>query len=368
MVTCAAEVPQRTAQPWARIAGMPRRGKGTLLEQKMQQKPTAAAVRSTAQELPRPKSEAEKAGDQTNRYAKSSSGLERVAGRAPALSGAELKVLLHLATLTENLPEHTVRISQREIADATKVSRSNVALAIEKLIRLRDVTWTKGTATEPSRFTVNLFSTVFMGGPKIGPPPAQVDLFQDHPSPKGWSQNRTTVDLIQDQGGPVLGPPSAENAPLAAATARVDFDLDFKSLIDRLLSAKPQNQNPTEMAEARKWLWGYASKLGLDPNPHPPPDTIVAQFLSVAPWPQLLQLFYDLMAERKVPGENYTAWFVAVAMQRIHGVKPELLRQARAEFKIVRKQRGELPDPEHARELLDQVNAPGWQTTRKAKP
>jgi hypothetical protein len=74
----------------------------------------------------------------------------------------------------------------------------------------------------------------------------------------------------------------------------------------------------------------------------------------------LERLLYDLMAERKKPGENYPAWFIAVAIQRLHGIGPQQQKQARAALRLVK--RGQpaaptQPDPGFAQDLLTQAVA-----------
>ena len=85
----------------------------------------------------------------------------------------------------------------------------------------------------------------------------------------------------------------------------------------------------------RDWLYGYMRKFGRELEPHPPDPLIVAQFLSVAPWPQLESLLNKLVRENCEAGKTY-AWFVAVALQRIHGINPAQLRERRAALQLVR--------------------------------
>lgn len=146
---------------------------------------------------------------------------------------------------------------------------------------------------------------------------------------------------IEPRGGFAVEPPPTQNTTLPFPPAPVDIDtsdLDAGGVIDRVLQARKSHFSDSEMGHARGWMHSYAAKLpALDnPHPHPPDDTMVAQFLAVAPWPQLERLLYDLMAERKQCGYSY-AWFTSVALQRIHGIKPQLLKQRREELKAIRK-------------------------------
>ncbi|HEU0139861.1 MAG TPA: hypothetical protein VFQ79_09135 [Bryobacteraceae bacterium] len=103
-----------------------------------------------------------------------------------------------------------------------------------------------------------------------------------------------------------------------------------------MLRATTKNTpDPDLIPMARQWLHGYMVKLGREKDRHPPDDRLVAQFLSIAPWPQLERLLYDLLAEHREPGYQY-AWFVTVALQRIHGIQPKQLQQRRAMLKLIK--------------------------------
>jgi hypothetical protein len=127
------------------------------------------------------------------------------------------------------------------------------------------------------------------------------------------------------------------------------------NIIDRLLRARKNDYDRTTIERARKWLHGYMAKLGTEPSPHPPDDHILAQFLAVADWPPLERLLYDLLAERKRPGWSY-AWFVTVALQRIHGIDPKAFRARRAHLKLVAPTARRNPDPAY-RQLLGDFSA-----------
>ena len=108
-------------------------------------------------------------------------------------------------------------------------------------------------------------------------------------------------------------------------------------MLDRVLAARPKHFQEQTLQEAKRWLHGYAAKFPApgSEHPHPPDGAVTAQFLAIAPWPRLLGVIYDLMAERKQCGQSYQ-WFVTVALQRVHGIQPDQLKAARAELKLVR--------------------------------
>ena len=67
-------------------------------------------------------------------------------------------------------------------------------------------------------------------------------------------------------------------------------------------------------------------------------------------------LFRSLLAERRPPGYSY-AWFISVALQRIHGIQPTLLKQRRARLSLVKAGQQRTPDPQFTQQLLTDVVA-----------
>lgn len=103
-----------------------------------------------------------------------------------------------------------------------------------------------------------------------------------------------------------------------------------------MLASSLKKHDDADVARCREWLYGYMRKFGRTPEPHPPDSQIVAQFLAIAEWPRLEALLTALFRERRQPGHSY-AWFVAVALNRLHGLKFDLLRERKAELAIARR-------------------------------
>jgi hypothetical protein len=116
-----------------------------------------------------------------------------------------------------------------------------------------------------------------------------------------------------------------------------------------LLTAKPKHYDKPTMDEARRWVHGYQTKFGPSATADPPDDTILAQLLAIAPLQYLIRLLQDLMSDRQKAGDTY-AWFVTVALQRIHGIAPAAFKAKRAEFKAIkggRKDKAPAPGDTH---------------------
>jgi hypothetical protein len=46
-------------------------------------------------------------------------------------------------------------------------------------------------------------------------------------------------------------------------------------------------------------------------------------------------VYNELMPDREVPGEKYS-WYVTVALQKIYGIKPQLVKARRAQLRLVK--------------------------------
>mgnify|MGYP001589076858 CR=1 FL=1 len=248
---------------------------------------------------------------------------------APALKEAELRVALQLTAMRDT--HNSVRASSREIARRAGLARSAVVPALHSLANRQLIAVRPGSTTRAAGYLLNFLNTIPISTQKVvlqqDHPPV---LQQDHPGPV----TGPPLDLFQDQPGPPTGPPLTPPQQLPAAAGAVDIDSRVLPILDRLLHANPKTCDAQTLDTARRWLHGYTVKFGFDPKAHPPDDRILAQFLAVAPWVTLERLLYDLMAERKQPGTTY-AWYIAVALQRIHGLKYELLRARRAQLKPI---------------------------------
>jgi hypothetical protein len=279
-------------------------------------------------------------------YRKSPTTAQRLAAIAPTLKKAELRVLLELTARAEASPHHSVTISSRDLASATRSTRSHLREALQALSARGLITTRQGTATRASVHQVNLLDTVLLGGSEKDPPPASQ-----------WVPNGPTPGLFRSHPGTAADPPPLENTGLPVAPAPVDTTDSSTELLDRLLKANPKRVDPDLLATARRFLHGYVAKLAADPGRHPPDDRLVAQFLAIAEWRQLERVLYDLLAERKQPGYSY-AWFISVALQRLHGIQPAALKARRAQLRLVSRQAPPATaDPAWSQQLLAGLKA-----------
>lgn len=309
--------------------------------------------------------ETEPPGDNSEpsiRYRKSD--LEVIADLAPNLKPAELRAFIELARRRD--PEtHTAKASIRDLAEACNLSKSKVIAALHLLIERNYLTTRKGNATRQTWHQLNPFLTVqmdqthtpnqFAGGPLKGPPPA-----------KEWSQKGTEPLPFRDLPGPEKGPPPAGNKPLTADARPLDEVPRLIPILDRVLNCKVSHHDPADVDRFRRRLHAHMAKLGRDDrnqptqNPHPPDNQIVAQLLTVADTGRLDDLLDQLFMDRQ-PCYSY-AWFVTVALERIHGIHWSATRQARAALRDVKRPRppqpeqGELPmSPPTQSELVNQI-------------
>lgn len=146
---------------------------------------------------------------------------------------------------------------------------------------------------------------------------------------------------IVGQGGPTIEPLADEKSSTCelryrenASVRAESIDSDFDKTIDRLQSAKKGDYEEALFEHARQQIASHHAKFARPENKQSglPDDTITAQFLAIAEWPKLEATFHDLAAERKEAGHSY-AWYVTVALQRIHGISPQYLRDLRTRLK-----------------------------------
>jgi hypothetical protein len=261
--------------------------------------------------------------------------LARFLALLPTLKEAELRVLGHLLRISD--AGNRAEASSRAIAEAAGLARSNVQASVDSLTRRGLVTCDQGGSRRPSSFRLLFLETAaFASGPIAGPPLASQ---QGHLA----LQQGHLLASEQGHGGPTVGPPPDEESAVygdrskerARAFRSIDSDSSFATVIDRVCKASPKDFDAELLTKARGWFLGYMQRFGPLKDPHAPDDSIVAQFLSIAPWPRLEQMLNDLMRERCECGRTY-AWFIAVAWQRVLGMGPPRQREAWALLKAKR--------------------------------
>lgn len=319
--------------------------------------------------------------------------LQRIAELAPAIKETELRVLLHFAAHATP-PEFTLRQSSRDIAKAIKQARSAVVRAIDLLTERKYITTRDGTGKKAAGYRLNIAHTIQMSGPFRGPlQPEQVVLqedlvlFEDHSSGPFRGPLDPQAVPFEDHSTPASGPLRGPLPNKERAAARVDSDpisisdsIDRQKLfhseppirtgntakdetIRRVLQAKPEDFTPAQLSDARRWIHGYQAKMRGD-GPHPPDDKILARLLAaLAPdWtPELL--WRALKEDHTMPGEKY-GWYVAVALQRAHGIEPKDFKQARDQFRLIKtshagaREKAELsPTADYPAEVLTAIAA-----------
>jgi len=275
-----------------------------------------------------------------------------LAAIAPHLKEAALRLATYFAAMATP-PHYSIRASMSELSRGTGLARSALNRAIKELCDEKRgyVTPRKGSTTTASAYLVNFLRTI--RGSSFGEPPRK------EPPP----QNQV---LFEHQASSFPEPPYAENKGVPSYGAAVEISSASLQLIDRVLSARPNDFDPDTMATFRRWLHGYMAKLGRDDgnqpisNPHPPKDDLVAQFLAIAEPRRLGTMLDSLMCDRQTC-YSY-GWFVTVALQRIHGLHFQEQKKARAALQAVKRgQRqaaidaGEAADPQFPIDLMEQI-------------
>jgi hypothetical protein len=260
---------------------------------------------------------------------------QHLARLAHTLGEAELRVLIELTNRTATSPTFTCAIGARQLAKAIGIAYSNVQAAVAGLTARALITVRPGAANRPSVYQVNIWLTtdfpISTGAPVAGAP---LHSQQVHPC----TCSRCTP-------APVTGAPPTENQQFALLETSVDSDrsipegsIDCQDPIERTIRTKPSEHTAQDLEAARALMYGYRRKFPpleeVGTEPHPPDREICARFLAVAPLPQLERLISDLFCERRTCGYSY-AWFVSVALQRIHGISPKVAKHRKTQLAAV---------------------------------
>jgi hypothetical protein len=287
------------------------------------------------------------------------------------LKGAEFKVLATLAGLFATEPDKQGEISGRDLAEAAGIERRNVQLATDSLTAKKLIRTTPGRGPKPPTFHLEFLRTEKITGVVLTPVAeenagkihSRVAEIHSWVASKQRQYKATGVkttpagDLFEQASGVKTTPVEAEGQ--GDAGTRVDFDLNHDNysidaharenqqtpmaIIEQVLAAKPRDWDAGELKEARKWVQGYqcavGDKFNASPkrNRNPPDDDILAQILTAAgSLANLIGLWHTLNGRREPPGDSY-GWYVAVALDLIHGIKPKVQKQVRQQLRIARK-------------------------------
>ena len=284
------------------------------------------------------------------------SDTQTLAKLAPDMKEAALRVLIHLRALTAAAGSDTITISTTALATQTKLAQSAVRRALAELAASIYITVSKATPTKPTAIQVNAFKTASI------PVRSSVPLRGTPCASKGH-----TGCLFEAHPVPLKGTPPTENTALARAAAASDLDPKLLILIDHVHSAKAKNFDRTSIEAFRRWLHGYMAKCGRNAAgdryadtgnpPHPPSDDQVAQVLAIADERTVTRALETLLTDGHEPTSYY--WFVAVLLQRIHGVTIAQRKAATARLVDVKRQAkraaqdaGQLPDKQYTEQLL----------------
>lgn len=268
--------------------------------------------------------------------------LERIAAIASTLKEAELRTLLELTRRADRANQ--VRYSSRKLAAATRQSRRNVQDALDALAERGLITSDGGSATRASTHQLAYTTTAVLPGPgAVGAPPSteQEALFERHPgaeaTPHPGAARAPLINRERAGAGATSFPSSFQiRDDVTNSTSGKPAEISAASMgvLDAILKANPKKIDPELATRARDRLYGYMRKFGRSLEPHPPDQQIVAQFAAIAPWPQLDSVLEELWRRRQPAGDSY-AWFLGVALQRIHGLRFEDVRRRRDELKLV---------------------------------
>jgi hypothetical protein len=261
-----------------------------------------------------------------------------LAALAPGLSEAELRVALYLASI-QDAGTHTAQASSREIEAATRVARRNVQRALDSLARRCLVVARRGGAKTGAFYLLNWTQTTALRSGVMTTPLVQPEL------PGVASQRRH---------------PLAPDGPLD----RIDIDHD--SIIDRVLTARAQHFQTSELNLVRGFAYKWLTLQRGQEHAQAPDGTICAQIITAAggagravAW--ITERLQDRQAES-------CAYLVSWMLEKLHGVAPPAVKRRRAELRVVQRSAAlessaapgspaPDPDPEFSAEIARQAVA-----------
>ena len=325
--------------------------------------------------------------------------VQLLAEMLPGLSETEFRVLVELWRRVSG-PGFAGNASQRVLAISTGCGRESVKRALAALERKKFISIRAGATTREggTPYRCDFLSVLaFEGGARVSPldeasgltttpPPPQISTGVASPSgltrTPGWTHHESTgpeisTDVDSRSGltatpvpvvsGLTMSPldsADAENTQLSLEPellrARVDrlkdrLKDDLKidrlqkistaqapeeretAILERLLTARPRDFSDAQHARVRSMVMAHVAKFPapLGEYNRPVDKIITAQLLATSEWHKLDDFFMYIRTNRVQAGESY-AWFVVVAVERIHGIQPERLKAAREELRLVK--------------------------------
>jgi hypothetical protein len=106
-----------------------------------------------------------------------------------------------------------------------------------------------------------------------------------------------------------------------------------------LQKASKKHYDQATFEKAKEMLWGHQVKnCPRNPLKHPPDDEITAQILAICggSLERLQGMLWEVAEGKREAGLSY-AWYVTVALQRICGLSPAAVREAREKLAATRK-------------------------------
>lgn len=137
------------------------------------------------------------------------------------------------------------------------------------------------------------------------------------------------------EGGADLPPqaPPGHGAPPLPAGEQTSSWSDPAAIMSRVWSASPADYSPEQIRQVSEILGHLGRKLGSDPRRDNPDAALCARFLAVADWPSLYSQVCERVLHNRIPPGNSDGWWLVVAIEQIHGIRPDQQRTHRTKLK-----------------------------------
>lgn len=283
-----------------------------------------------------------------------------VAAEAPKLSGSALKLLLHLASVSIQAGTTQVRISDRDLETRLDICRPALTDAKRALAHLIGI---ESRAGVPSTF--NLPAGWFPGqrplfSPQVANFPSQqwpgklattgqqtlppLAKFSSQSGQENWPGGQETLPPVANKTGQVANktsqsgqetlPPATGNEQLAGAGDDRSRSIDLSTTTDKYVKIDlilDCVEIPSSLRSDAELLgnnlWVYAQQRGTGAiAERQPSDELVAKCLAIAGVDSLLIALAEAAEYKNSRPASYW-WFVAVFLQKIHGIPSSMLRE-----------------------------------------
>lgn len=288
---------------------------------------------------------------------------QRLARLSHSLTNSSLRLFIHLWDLQLRDLSKGMYLSNRDLAAHAGLDAKSVRAALDQLYSRRAIVLRWGDSARPNRVYVCLWEgevraigegggegifpppkpRIKGGGEGIIPPPmAEIEGGVRELFPHQYCENavgiyargqarldsdpiRSDIDRLPNVENPQAKKP--RKPPTNGQPGESEKNAANAALVRRVLNASPGEHHAQRMIEAAQLLHEAMRRRG-ERRMLPPDDVVTAQFLACGEWPALQRVVMRIIQSGSGRIRKY-GYFVASALEAIHGIAPGDLQQSR---------------------------------------